>query len=176
MLPLSLGIVNIFISTDCQGVCYRLRNKYLPLHIFPCGSAGTESACNAGDLGLIPGLGRSLGEGKGYPLQYSGLENSVDCIVHGVAELDTTEWFSLHVSENTEMCFLLLHQNYWLLRMKHLQSKLKLHFILLKIIVHLPYWVELLCRRKKLKTFYSKIHIVFIWLYNNNNPGWRLTI
>ena len=41
-----------------------------------------ESACNAGDLGSIPGLGRSLGEGKGYPLQYSGLENSKDCIVH----------------------------------------------------------------------------------------------
>ena len=48
---------------------------------FPDGSAGKESACNAGDLGLIPGLGRSPGEGKGYPLQYSGLENSMDCIV-----------------------------------------------------------------------------------------------
>ena len=55
------------------------------------GSAGKESACNMGDLGLIPGLGRSPGEGKGYPLQYSGLENSMDCIVHGVTELDTTE-------------------------------------------------------------------------------------
>ena len=42
---------------------------------FPCGSAGKESACDAGDLGLIPGLGRSPGEGKSYPLQYSGLEN-----------------------------------------------------------------------------------------------------
>ena len=48
-----------------------------------------ESACNAGDLGLIPGLGRSPGEGKGYPLQYSGLENSMDCIVHGVAKGQT---------------------------------------------------------------------------------------
>ena len=46
---------------------------------FPCGSAGKESACNAGDLGFIPGLGISPGEGKGYPLQYSGLENSMDC-------------------------------------------------------------------------------------------------
>ena len=45
---------------------------------FPCGSAGKQSACNAGDLGLIPGLGRSPGEGKSYPLQYSGLENSMD--------------------------------------------------------------------------------------------------
>ena len=49
------------------------------------------SACNVGNLGLIPELGRSPGEGKGYPLQYSDLENSMDCIVHGVAELDTTE-------------------------------------------------------------------------------------
>ena len=47
---------------------------------------------SAGDLGLIPGLGRSPGEGKDYRLQYSGLENSMDCIVHGVAkELDTAE-------------------------------------------------------------------------------------
>ena len=66
----------------------------LPTQVFlglPCGSAGKKSACNVGDLGSIPGLGRSPGEGKGYPLQYSGLENSTDCIVHGVKELDTTE-------------------------------------------------------------------------------------
>ena len=44
---------------------------------FPDTSVGKESACNAGDPGLIPGLGRSPGEGKGYPLQYSGLENSM---------------------------------------------------------------------------------------------------
>ena len=58
--------------------------------IFLCGSASKESAYSAGDLGLIPGLpgkrGRSPGEGKGYPLQYSGLENSINCIVHGVAK------------------------------------------------------------------------------------------
>ena len=53
---------------------------------FPGGSDGKESACNAGDLGLIPGLGRSPGEGKGYPLQYFGLENSMDCIAHGVTK------------------------------------------------------------------------------------------
>ena len=53
---------------------------------FPCGSAGKESACNAEDLGSIPGLGRSPGEGTGYPLQYSGLENSMDCIVHRIAK------------------------------------------------------------------------------------------
>ena len=45
-----------------------------------------ESACNVGDLGLIPGLGRSPGEGNSHPLQYSGLENSMDCIIHGVTE------------------------------------------------------------------------------------------
>ena len=53
---------------------------------FPCGSAGKESACNVGDLGLIPGLGRFPGEGNSYPLQYSGLENCVDSLVHGVAK------------------------------------------------------------------------------------------
>ena len=52
----------------------------------PGGSDGKESACNAGNLGSIPGLGRSPGEGKGYPLYYSGLENSMDCIVRGVTK------------------------------------------------------------------------------------------
>ena len=61
---------------------------------FPGGSAGKEPTCYAGDLGSIPGLGRSPGEGKGYPLQYSGLENSMDCIVHEVAESDMTERLS----------------------------------------------------------------------------------
>ena len=57
--------------------------------------AGKESACNAGDLGSIPGLGRSPGEEKGYPLQYSGLENSMDC---SRKESDTTKWLSLSLS------------------------------------------------------------------------------
>ena len=57
-----------------------------PVCGFPCSSAGKNSACNGGDLGSIPGLGRSPGEGKGYPLKYSGLENSMNCIVHGVAK------------------------------------------------------------------------------------------
>ena len=52
----------------------------------PGGSDGKESACSAGDLGSIPGMGRTPGEGNSYPLQYSGLENSMDCIVHGVAK------------------------------------------------------------------------------------------
>ena len=56
---------------------------------FPDSSVGKESTCNAGDLGLIPGFRRSPGERKGYPLQYSGLENSTDCTVHGVAKSQT---------------------------------------------------------------------------------------
>ena len=61
---------------------------------FPGGSDSKESSCNAGDLSLIPGLGRSLGEGNNYPLQYSGLENSMDrgawqATVHGVAKSQT---------------------------------------------------------------------------------------
>ena len=56
---------------------------------FPCGSAGKESTSNAGDLGSIPGLGRFLREGKRYSLQYSGLENSRDTMVHGVAKSQT---------------------------------------------------------------------------------------
>ena len=63
------------------------------LYIY-CGSTGKESAGNRGDLGLIPGLGRYPGEGKGYSLQYSGLANSTDCIIHGVTELDMGEQLS----------------------------------------------------------------------------------
>ena len=59
------------------------------MYSFPGSSAGKESTCNVGDLGLIPELGKFPGEGKGYPLQYSGLENSMDCIVHGVAKSQT---------------------------------------------------------------------------------------
>ena len=56
---------------------------------FPLASAGKESACNEGDLGSIPGLGRSPGEGKSYPLQYSSLENSMDYTGHGATKSQT---------------------------------------------------------------------------------------
>ena len=84
-----------------------------PLH-FTCGSAGKESSCNAGDLCLIPGLGRSPGEGKGYPLQYSSLENSMDCIVRGVAKsrtrLSDFHFTSLHFAPHSPF-FARLTQN-----------------------------------------------------------------
>ena len=80
-----------FVTTWVKLKCIMLReigqaeeDKYHIILGFPGGSAGNESACNARDLGSIPGLGRSPGERKGYPLQYSGLENSMDCMVHGV--------------------------------------------------------------------------------------------
>ena len=56
---------------------------------FACDSAAKESTCSVGDLGLVPGLGRSPGEGNGYPFQYSGLENSMDCTVHEVTKSQT---------------------------------------------------------------------------------------
>ena len=70
----------------------RWRRAWQPTPVFlsfPYGSAGKQSACNTGDLGLIPRLGRSPGEGKSYLLQYSGLENATDCIVLGVAMSQT---------------------------------------------------------------------------------------
>ena len=70
------------VLSSCIGACSRAL-------CFPSGSAGKESACNVGDLVLIPGLGGSPRERKGYPLQYSGLENSMDCIVHGVSKSRT---------------------------------------------------------------------------------------
>ena len=70
-------------------ICWRRDRLPTPVFLgFPCGSAGKESACNAGDLGLIPGLERSPGEETGYPLQYFCLENSMGCTVHGAA----TSW------------------------------------------------------------------------------------
>ena len=65
---------------------------------FPCDSADKESACNAGDLDSIPGLGRSPGEGKGYPLHYSGRETSMDYSPWGCKESDRTERLSLSLS------------------------------------------------------------------------------
>ena len=88
------------------------RRNRLPTPVllgFPCGSAGKESACKAGNLGSIPGLGRSLGEGKGYLLQYSGLENSMDYCPWGQKKSDTTEQLSLHF---TSLHFKLVYEQH----------------------------------------------------------------
>ena len=83
-----------FVSTAKETTALFHLNKGKLPHLrtswgFPCGSADIESDCNVGVLGLIPALGRSPGEGKGYPLQYSGLEYSMDCIVHGAGKSQT---------------------------------------------------------------------------------------
>ena len=75
--------------------------------MLPCGSAGSkESTCNVGDLGLIPGLGRSPGKGKGYPPQYSGLENYKDSIVHGVTKSQTqlNNFLFIYTHSHTPQC------------------------------------------------------------------------
>ena len=66
-----------------------IEGGYVSILGLPSGSAGKEFSCNAGHLGSIPRLRRSLGEGNVYPLQYSGLKNSMDCIVHGVKDMAT---------------------------------------------------------------------------------------
>ena len=75
---------------------------------FPCGSPGKQSTHNAGDLGLVLGLGRSPGEGKGYPVQYSSLENSMDYSPWGLKELDTTDNFHFPSEENVPSTFPLI--------------------------------------------------------------------
>ena len=78
------------IQERAVGTCY-VNFKRCAIHGvgFPDSSAGKESTCSAGDPDLISGSGRSPGEGIGYPLQFSGLENSMDCIVHGVVKSRT---------------------------------------------------------------------------------------
>ena len=88
LLPHKLTALLVSKAGDCYAPLFSVlfTEALSPSLGFPCGSAGKESICNAGDLGLIPGLGRSPGEWKGYPLQYSGLEKFMDCIVHGVVK------------------------------------------------------------------------------------------
>ena len=85
-LSVGLRLIScIWLPSHPSTICWRLSF----LWSLPRGSDGEESACNVGDLSSIPELGRSPGEGKGCPLQYSGLENSMDCIVHGYAKSRT---------------------------------------------------------------------------------------
>ena len=93
----------------------------IPYSSFRCSAAGKESACNVGDRGSIPGLGRSPGEGKGYPFPYSGLENSMECIVHGVTESYMTERLSLSLLKRINK--LKLHATTWMNLTKIMTSK-----------------------------------------------------
>ena len=93
--PPGLGLERVLSLSDCLTLIVLGRG-------FPGGSTGKESTCSVGDLGSIPGLRRSPGERKGYPLQYPGLENSMGSRVHGVAESDTTERLLLSLPF---MCF-----------------------------------------------------------------------
>ncbi|KAB0368363.1 hypothetical protein FD755_020129, partial [Muntiacus reevesi] len=94
IMPLSMDFLLCFLfsplfSSTLAHFMRKPKMRYLKANIFlgfSCGSAGKESARNVGDLGSVPGLGRSPGEGKDYPFQYSGLENSMDCVVCGVAK------------------------------------------------------------------------------------------
>ena len=105
-------VLFVYQTSTCVRSCYRhngLRGQLQDFLGFPGGSDGKVSACNAGDLGSIPGLGRSPGEGNGSPLHYSPLESSMDreawwVTVHGVAQSWTrrsTEWWT-HINTH---CF-----------------------------------------------------------------------
>ena len=96
---------------------------------FPSGSAGKESVCNEGVLGSIPGLGRSPEEGKGYPLQYSGLKNSMDCIAHGI----TKSWKKLSSFSLLQGIFLTQESNQGLLRCRRILCQLSHQGCMVKI-------------------------------------------
>ena len=110
---------------------------------FADSSVGKQSACNAGDPGSIPGLGRSPGEGNGYPLQYSGLKISTDCLVRGVSKGQT--WlsdFQFSLSLKTAMLL-----DGWLLRIRFL---LLLIYSFSTMLNKLPLWCQLVIQKQLL--------------------------
>ena len=111
------------------------------LSYIPHGSVGKESTCSVGDLGSIPALGRSPGEEKGYPLQYSGLENSVDCIVHRISKSRTLlSEFHFHLT------FLILSSTVTSIRMRRIY-KTSLYFwasLIAQFVKNLPAMQEIL--------------------------------
>jgi len=111
------------------------------LRVFLVSSAGKKSSCNARDLGLIPGLGRFPGDGNSHPLQYSGLENSMACIVHGVAK------------SRTQLSNILFHFS-----LSHLLYSLSLCELIL-VLCHFNGVLKK--ERRKLKSM-SSIHLILI--------------
>ena len=105
-------------ETWVQKICWRRDRLPTPVFLgFPCGLADKESSCKVGDLGSIPGLGKSPEEGKGYPLQYSGLENSMDYTVHGVAK-SRTQLSDFHfLSLTLQYCDGFCHTSTWICHM-----------------------------------------------------------
>ena len=98
-------------QTQWLSTFYSKLKMFMPSLGFPDSSVGKECTCNAEDSSLIPRSGRSAGEGLGYPLQYSGLENSMDCIVHGVTKSQTRLsdfHFYAFFTKNSNHAFLLL--------------------------------------------------------------------
>ena len=131
MLLQTLLFLFLFFWFWCRPACLALLLLPVLLDIlhaiggFPDSSVGKASTCSAGDLGLIPGLGRSPGERKGYPLQYSGLEHSMDCTIHGVTKSQTWlrafHFTALHtvslprsISWSFPLCFLLEVLQFWI--------------------------------------------------------------
>ena len=125
---------------------------------FPGGSAGKKSVCSSGDLGSIPGLGRSPGEGNGYPLQYSGPRNPMDCIVYGVAK-SWTQLSNFHFPRST-CTYRLLHYQ------------------------HLPSEQHICCGEDKGCLFITQspqfplcftLTLYIIWIWRHGKPLWHQT-
>ena len=129
--------------------CWRRDRLPTPVFLgFPCGSVGKESTCIAGDLGLMPGLGRSLGEGKGYPLQYSGLGNPMDYIGHADTKNQTQlSDFYFHFCVTSIYAITLLQFPVLFLCAEHchrVKSKGKMPVLIL-LLKTVPYFAPLMC-------------------------------
>ena len=136
-----------------------------------------ESACNAGNLGSIPGLGRSPGEERGYPLQYSGLENSMDCIVHEVAKSQTWQSnFHLHLwSSNSIICV-----NSGSVLIERVFSLMNIFFLLLCICLVIFHCMPDIMNFTRLGAGYFCVLLSFVWnafkLFCNNLMLSRLAL
>ena len=163
-------------------ICWRRGSLPTPVFlVFPCDSADKESTCNVEDLGLIPGPERSPGGGKGYPLQYSGLEHSMGFTVHGVIKSQTQlSDFHFHVPHYI-FCFkpiILLIASRLFFGDFGLFFVFCFFFLILGIVVYFWSWIYILyfslLRKEKIWKYFKYFHIVkHIFLYftefNYNN-------